>query len=136
MAGKGMTMEEFRAGLASEARDENVTLKKDLEKLKKEFSEYKKDKEEEIKELKNYVRVLQNRCYVTTQGVLCMHCNIDECKYGFTSEDYEAAAEYMRKNKLSRTPDTAIKVNEFMDKRRNERIVKMSKGDKKDERRN
>lgn len=134
MAEKGMTMEEFRAGLASEARDENVKLKEELSKLKKNFSEYKKEKEEEIKELQNHVRVLQNRCYATTQGVLCGHCGIEECPYGFTAEDEAAAVEYMTKNKLPRNDETLKKVGEFINKRRQERISKIfNKEGKKDE---
>lgn len=133
MAGKGMTMEEFRAGLASEARDENVTLKKDLEKVNKDFSKYKKEKEEEIKLLQKHVKALQNRCYVLTQSSMCAHCGIDDCPYGFTAEDEMAAAEYMVQNKLPRNEETLKKVGEFIAKRREERIEKIFKGEKKDE---
>lgn len=136
MAGKGMTMEEFRAGLASEAREENATLKQDLDKLHKEFSKYKKEKKEEIELLQKHVKALQNRCYVLTSGAMCAHCNIEECPYGFTAEDEMAAAEYMTKNKLPRNEETLKKVGEFIAKRREERIEKIFKGDKKDERRN
>lgn len=124
---KGMSMEEFRESLASEARNENVKLKEELDKLKKTFSDYQKEKEKEIETLQNYVKSLQNRCYVTSRGALCAHCGIEGCKYGFTPEDEIVAIEYMTKNKLPMNNETYTKLEEIMNKRRQERIKNIFK---------
>lgn len=121
---KGMSMEEFRAGLESEATEENKKLKEEITSLKAalkkkngEISSLKK----EIKEVKHSCECLGNRCFVLTSGLMCTYCGCGElCPHGITSEEYEAIAEFMRKNHLPRTDESREKINEFIVKRRQE----------------
>ena len=121
---RGMSLDEFKEALSSEARDENEKLKKELEELKAESSKKIAELEEEILDLKKQCNSLGNRCFVTTKGLICMNCNVTQCKYAFTGEDYSAAAEYMTKHRMHRNAETAEQMYEFMRKRRDERVEK------------
>lgn len=119
---KGMSMEEFRAGLASEATKENEKLREEISNLKAAIK--KKNKEisslqEELKEVKHSCECLGNRCFVFSRGLMCTYCGCgDLCPHGLTSEEYEAIAEFMKKNHLPRNDESREKVNEFIVKRR------------------
>ena len=111
---KGMSLEEFKAALSSDATIEN-------EKLKTELQELKKKSEAEITELKEkseQYEQLVRRCFVQTRGVMCMNCGVECCDYALTWEDWEAIISYMQKNKMPRTPETHEKVIKFMHDRR------------------
>lgn len=122
---KGMSLEEFRDALSSDATIENDRLKIELSELKKSTSEKIKDLENEIEQYKEWHRQLCNRCFVQTRGIICISCGI-ECEHGYTYDDLEAASRYMRKNKLLRTPETYQKVNDFLRQRREKREKKSS----------
>lgn len=114
---KGMSLEEFRDALSSDATIENDRLKMELSELEKSTSKKIEDLESEIEQYKEWHNQLCNRCFVYTRGIICISCGI-ECEHGYTYDDLEAASHYMRKNKLSRTPETYQKVNDFLRQRR------------------
>lgn len=126
--GRGMNLDEFRDALSSEAREENEKLKKELEDLKRESSEKIAELEEEIQDLKKQCNSLGNRCFVTTKGLLCLNCNVTQCKYAFTEADYDAAVNHMTKHKMPRNAETAAEMHDLMHKRRDERLKKEKEG--------
>ncbi|MCM1440201.1 MAG: hypothetical protein NC131_13510 [Roseburia sp.] len=119
---KGMSMEEFRDGLASEATKENEKLKEEISSLKDSMK--KKNKEisslhKELKEVKHSCECLGNRCFVLTSGLMCTYCGCGElCPHGITAEEYRAITKFMKDNNLPRTDETREKVNEFIVERR------------------
>lgn len=118
--GKGMSLEEFRNALSSDATVENENLKTELEKLKKSSFDKIEDLQNDLEQYKEWHKQLCNRCFVQTHGALCIRCKI-ECEHEYTYDDFEAATHYMRKNNLQRTPETYRKVNDFLMKRKNKR---------------
>lgn len=56
-----MNMEEFRNALASDAREENDKLKKELE------------------EYKSYCNYLSERCYAIHGDIMCPYCMVESC---------------------------------------------------------
>lgn len=110
---RGMSMEEFRAGLASEATKENEELKLKIKKMEKAHSEEVKELREELDDYKEKFKFLTNRCFAQTQGVICINCMIKECKFSYAPE-MERAAEYMDKHKLPRNEETIKKLGELM----------------------
>lgn len=122
---KGMSLEEFRDALSSDATIENDRLKMELSELRESDSKKIEDLENEIEQYKKWHRQLCNRCFVQTRGMLCISCKI-ECEHGYTWGDLEAASHYMRRNKLPRTPETYQKVNDFLWQRRNKREKRSS----------
>ena len=88
---KGMSLDEFKNALASDATIENEKLKEELKSSKDKADEKIKDLENELAEYKEWCRQLSNRCYAQTGGALCMSCGIHCCDHAFTEADYEAA---------------------------------------------
>ena len=117
---KGMSLEEFRNALSSDATVENENLKTELDKLKRSSSDKIEKLHNDLEQYKEWHKQLCNRCFVQTRGVLCISCGI-ECEHAYTFDDLEAATRYMRKNNLKRTPETLQKVNDFLMKRKNKR---------------
>lgn len=116
-----MNLDEFRMALSSDATIEN-------EKLKSELKDLREETKREIIELKNkneeyeqWCKQLGRRCFVHTGGAMCMSCGIGCCDYMLTYEDWDAITNYIRKNKLPRTPETYEKVIEFMKDRRSKK---------------
>lgn len=72
-----MNIEEFRKALSSDATEENAKLKKQLSDLQKEYNKKLSKLENENNSLKENCRTLCNRCYVLTNGVMCLFCGID-----------------------------------------------------------
>lgn len=124
---KGMSMEQFREALSSEATVENEKLKKELAKLKRDSDKQIIELTEELDQYKNWCKALSNRCFVYTQGVLCMNCGVTECEYGLTPEDWDAVTEYMRKNNIAKTAEGFVKAIEFLQKRRFSKNVNIKK---------
>lgn len=120
---KGMSLDEFKNALASDATIENEKLKEELETTKSKADEKIKDLENELTEYKEWCRQLSNRCYAQTGGALCMSCGIHCCDHAFTEADYEAAVKYMTRNKMPRNTDTYVKVAQFMQDRRKNREI-------------
>ena len=101
---KGMSMEEFRQALSSDAREENEKLKKELEELKKSSSKEINDLKEDLELHKKWVKNLGNRCYVITGGNMCEFCMVECCKYYKERQiKLNIMAEYMAEHKLPRT---------------------------------
>lgn len=115
-----MSLEEFRSALSSEATVENEHLKVELEELRKCSSKKIEELQNDLEQYKEWHKQLCNRCFVQTQGILCISCGM-ECEHAYTYDDLEAATRYMRKNNLQRTPETYKKVNDFLRNRRNKR---------------
>lgn len=118
---KGMSLEEFRSALSSDATVENEKLKQELESLKVNSSKQIEEITEENEQYKSWCKELGNRCFVFTQGVMCLQCSVKCCEHAFSPEDMNAAVHYMTKNKLPRTEETYEKVWKFLNNRRNNR---------------
>lgn len=116
---RGMNLDEFKNALSSEARVENEQLKAELEKLKKESSERIKKLEEELKINKDNVRALGNRCYVFTQGSMCLFCDVDGCEHALKWEEEYDLIKYMTKHNLPRDEKTLMELNNRLQKKRN-----------------
>ena len=125
--GRGMNLSEFKAALASDATIERDDLKEKFEKLKDESSKKIEELNEDIKQYKREIEQLGNRCFVLTKGSVCLSCQIDGCKYAYTNEDLEAAANYMKKNKIARTDENWLLMIEWLMKRRANRMKNMEK---------
>lgn len=119
--GKGMSLEEFKAALSSDATVENEKLKAELNELKEKSEAEITELREEIKQYKQWCRQLGERCFVQTGGVMCVSCDVECCDFALTSEDWEAVAKYTQKNKLPRTPETYEKVIKFICDRRSKK---------------
>jgi len=115
---KGLSLDEFKNALSSDAIVENDKLKKELHNLKNDTSKQIKELTEENKQYKDQCRALGNRCYVFTQGAMCLNCNIEACEYLPTCNDIMAAVEYMTKNNMPRNEETRDRVNNFMMRRK------------------
>ena len=127
---KGMSMEEFRQALSSDATVENEKLKEEIKSLKKlnnESSDKIKELEEELEEYKKYCNALGNRCFVHTQGILCLHCDVP-CPHSISDTDVMDALEYMRKNNIPMTKDKAMKetIENFLARRREQKQNKVN----------
>lgn len=114
---KGLSLDEFKNALSSDATMENEKLKKELHKLKSDTSKQIEELTEENKQYKNQVRALGNRCYVFTQGTMCLNCNVETCEHLPNCNDIMAAVEYMTKNNMPRNEETRDRVNNFLMRR-------------------
>ena len=82
---RGMSLEEFRKELESNATVENEQLKKKIEELEKKIknqsAEIKWQKEEMSYQRKS-IEQLQHRCFAQTRGSICMFCGfaVEGCK--------------------------------------------------------
>lgn len=118
--GKGMSLEEFRTVLSSDATIENEKLKAELKTLKEKSETEIAELKEKSEQYKQWCKQLGRRCFVQTCGAMCMNCGVECCDYALTWEDWEAITKYMQKNKLPRTTETYEKVIKFMcDRRKN-----------------
>lgn len=130
---KGMSMEEFRNALSSEATVENEKLKETISKLEEENTSLKSNINELNETIKNQeadINILSNRCMVQTKGLLCLFCKINQCQFHLTIDDYEKISEYTRKNNLHRkSADDVEKVTEFVGTlKMNQYMKKMKNG--------
>lgn len=121
---KGMSMEEYREALSSEARTENEQLKKELSELKEKYTNEVQDLKNENIQLQSTVNALYNRCFAMTKGSLCAFCHFDECKYAPTIDDLMKLDNYMKKNNIKKAEKEVKSIQNFLDKCRNERILK------------
>lgn len=95
---KGMSMEEFRASLESDARNENERLKIEIAALKEKTSKEIEDLKNDLEKHKEWCRSLGNRCFMYTSGLTCHYCAVSCCRYALTDADWEQIRAYMRKN--------------------------------------
>lgn len=109
-----MSLEQFRDALSSDATIENEKLKTELEELKKKSETEITELKEKNKQYEQWCKQLGRRCFAQTAGTMCANCSIECCDYTLTFDDYEAITEYMRKNKLHRTPETYEKVSKLI----------------------
>ena len=115
---KGMSLEEFKVALSSDATVENEKLKTELQELKKKSEAEITELKEKSEQYEQWCKQLGRRCFVQCGGVMCVSCGVECCDYALTWEDWEAIISYMQKNKMPRTPETYEKVIKFMHDRR------------------
>lgn len=122
--GRGMNMEQFREALSSDATIENEKLRKKLEELRTNTSNQIEALRSDVEHYKKQCIQLANRCFVYSKGdpALCLHCDIDCCKYAFTEKEMEAAVKKMTKEKMPRNSETAIYLHEYLCKLRAKRL--------------
>lgn len=85
-----MDLNEFRNKMSSDATEKNKRLKAELSKLKKQYREKVDSLEEENVNLKEDCRVLSNRCWTLTGGIMCWSCSLSGsfvCKHAPTLEE-------------------------------------------------
>lgn len=85
-----MDLNEFRDKMSSDATEENKRLKAELSKLKKQYREKVDSLEGENANLKEDCRVLSNRCWALTGGIMCWSCSLRSsfvCKHAPTLEE-------------------------------------------------
>ena len=115
---RGLSLDEFKNAISSDATMENEKLKKELIKLKSNTSKQIEGLTEDNKLYKDQCRALGNRCYVFTQGTMCLNCNVEACEHMPSCSDIMAAVEYMTKNNMPRNDETRDKVNNFLMRRK------------------
>lgn len=75
-----MNMEQFREAMASSATKENEDLKRKIKELeaKNELLGHElSEKNNRISIMKSDCKALSNRCFVHTQGAMCMFCRLN-----------------------------------------------------------
>lgn len=85
-----MDLNEFRNKMSSDATEENKRLKAELTRLKKQYQEKVGSLEEENANLMDNCRVLSNRCWTLTGGIMCWSCSLSGsfvCKHAPTLEE-------------------------------------------------
>lgn len=93
-----MNIAEFRKALSSDATEENVQLKRQLEILQTEYHEKLSKLENENDSLKKVADCLCNRCFAITRGITCAFCCIDyPCPHMPSFEEQEAIGRKLRK---------------------------------------
>lgn len=118
---KGMSMEEFRQALSSDAREENEKLKKELEELKKSSSNEINELKEDLELHKKWCDALVNRCYALTCGNMCEFCGIEYCKYYKEREiKLNIMAEYMAEHKLPKNKKSYLLAEQYAIKKMQE----------------
>ena len=111
---KGMSMEEFRQALSSDARVENEKLKTELEELKAKHAKEMKELREEFDQYKKWCKALTNRCHVATKDILCEYCTVEVCEqYKDRQLKLDLMAAYMAKNKMPRNQESYIKAEQY-----------------------
>lgn len=111
---KGMSMEEFRQALSSDAREENEKLKKELEELKKSSSNEINELKEDLELHKKWCDALTNRCYAITRGSICECCTVECCRYYKEIEiKLNIMAEYMAEHKLPRNKKSYLLAEKY-----------------------
>lgn len=93
-----MNLEEFRKALSSDATEENVKLKDQLQKLQHNSQDVISKLEGENEILKENCLALCNRCFALTRGTTCSFCGLDyPCPYRPLFQDQIAIIKEMRK---------------------------------------
>lgn len=94
-----MNLNELREAMASDATKENAELKKRLKSLQKQYVRDTRNLREEVKALREDCRALGNRCFVFSQGSMCMFCNLQSgaCEHSISFDDRVQAIEEIRR---------------------------------------
>lgn len=94
-----MNLNELREAMASDATKENAELKKRLKSLRKKYDRDTRDLREEVKALREDCRALGNRCFVYTNGGLCMFCVLKSgaCEHMMSFGEIVKEAEKLRR---------------------------------------
>ena len=79
--GKGMSLEEFRTVLSSDATIENEKLKAELKTLKEKSETEIAELKEKSEQYEQWCKQLGRRCFVQTCGAMCMNCSVECCDY-------------------------------------------------------
>lgn len=102
-----MNLEEFRKALSSDATEDNIRLKEQLEDTQVKYQERLSKLEDENDSLKESCRVLCNRCFALTGGATCLFCGIGyPCPHMPSFDEKMAAARELRKMTNSGYPMT------------------------------
>lgn len=93
-----MNLEEFRKALSSDATEDNIKLKEQLEDTHIKYQENLSKLKYENDSLKESCRALCNRCFTLTRGATCLFCGIDyPCPHMPSFEEKMAAVHELRK---------------------------------------
>lgn len=94
-----MNLDEFRQAMASDATVENKNLKCEIEDLKKKLKKEREDHTYDKESLLNDCRCLANRCFVLTQGTMCIFCELSSyhCSHAISFDDKIHVIEKLRK---------------------------------------
>ncbi len=121
---KGMTLEELRTALSSDATIENDSLKLELKNVKENASAEIEKYRTEVKKYQSWFEKLANRCLILTDGSMCLHCGISGCPYALDNNDWDAVCRVMKKNHMERTPDTAAILSGLIQDRQRKKLRK------------
>lgn len=122
---KGISLEELRAALSSDATVENDGLKLELKNVKEKASAEIGKYRAEAEKYKSWFGQLVNRCLTLTGGTMCLHCGISGCPYALDNNDWDAICRMMERNHMARTPETALAISEYIQGRQ---LRKLRKG--------
>lgn len=101
-----MNLEEFRKALSSNATEENVKLKEQLQNLQHSSHDVISKLESENEVLKENCRALCNRCFALTRGITCLYCGLNyPCPHRPSFEDQVAMIKEMRKGEKQNAED-------------------------------
>ena len=89
-----MNLDEFRKAMESDATVENERLKRNLADVEKRYREMSEGYTARIQRLNSDCRALANRCFVLTQGTMCVFCELSDyrCKHAMSIDDKVKAA--------------------------------------------
>ena len=86
-----MNLNELREAMASDATKENASLKEENARLRQMVRNLKRNYTDDTNVLKEDCRVLSNRCFALTHGVMCCFCGLGRYKCSHALTDMEKA---------------------------------------------
>lgn len=92
-----MNLDDFRKAMESDATVENERLKRDLADVEKRYREMSEEYTDRIQRLNSDCRALANRCFVLTQGTMCVFCDLSDycCEHAMHIDDKIKAAKQL-----------------------------------------
>lgn len=93
-----MNLEEFRKSMESDATIENKKLKAEIKELQERLRREQDAHLQERKSLTDDCRALANRCFVLTQGRMCVFCQLNNfvCEHELSFDKRVASAKELR----------------------------------------
>lgn len=77
---RGMNLDELRRGIESECREENIELRKEIERLESQITHMIERHQEEVKILEKDKKEIGAKCRTFSNGLMCRYCDAD-CPY-------------------------------------------------------